>query len=645
MSDEERTDTDEILSSGDLIGDGKYKILSLVGAGGMGKVYKAKHTLLGRTVAIKVLHPGLGSDAKIEARFLREARATSRLDHRNAMQVLDFGSEKRGERTRLLYIVMEFIQGHELTDTLNLEGPLTTDRIAQLMSQVCAALFMAHEEGIVHRDLKPENIMIVVSEDDDGRTVERVKVCDFGIAKLQSSGEYDGDPGTKLTEAGEIFGTPPYMSPEQARGKKMDARSDIYSLGVVLFEMGTGRLPFVGENMMGILTQHLTDLPPNPRDIYPEIDPRLEQIILKCLEKEPESRYQSVRDLRVELQNLLSQRPASTPSMSGVDLGRAETLRADSGPSGLTQTAPMQTADPSNGAKTAPFDMSQGPRAEEKRNSRLPLLIVILVLLVLGVAGAMVYMQSPSDVARDRGSVTTKTRSTNEILSTASGDAGGEVDTASDTAVARVDTKKADGGATIALPEQDSDPAQSPGSSKRRRPRNRKETVDDSATEPSKKTETPTQPEPVVEEKPVVEPVAQPIPEPTPAIEPPPKPKPTPTPAKSASLDARVGTSLVSVRGSLPKAPIKRGVGRVTNAYRACYRQAATRAGRDWSGQVSVKFTIDVDGRAREPKASGGGLPGLDSCVRGATSKVRSSTRPDTGTVQIEVNVRFTPVD
>jgi len=633
MNEVDRNSSGELLRVGDLLADGKYEVLALVGSGGMGQVYRARHTVLRRIVAIKVLHPGMTADPKVEARFLREARATSLLEHRNSMQVLDFGAEKREDGSRLLYIVMEFIEGRELSDVLGESGPLGTARIAELAAQTCAALFQAHEQGVIHRDLKPENIMIVDHVDDDGRPVERIKVCDFGIAKIQSSEEYDSGKGSKLTEAGEVFGTPFYMSPEQARGKKLDARSDIYSLGVVLFELATGKLPFVGENVMGILTQQITDQPPHPSEINPAVDPALEQVILRCLEKDPDRRYQSVRDLRRELLMMSGSRDIPSPSL----LEAAPTVRAS------TPTAAVSAM-----AETAPLELSETPptATPAAKPGRSGLWIALAVLLVGGGGvGAYVYLSSepepadePETVSRahDEGAKPVQPRVEPEPSASAKTSAGSSSSNVEEPEPTPEPEPEAE-------PEPEPEPEQAGTSAskagkkkKKKKPKGATGAVEEAAPEPdpsasaeatagssSSKDETP---------------APAPTPEPAPVVE---TPKPEPVPAPK--LEASVSASVVSVQGSLPQGPIKRGLKRVVDDYRACYRKAARSAGRDWSGKVNVGFIIDVDGRARSASASGGGLPGLDGCVRSASSRIRSSSRPDTGTVKVQVSVRFTP--
>jgi len=278
----------------------KYSIESAIGSGAAGAVYRATHRELRRTVALKVLHPRYQQDPHFMKSFRGEALAASQIDHPNVMRVLDFGQEPDG----LVYIVMEFLSGRTLQSLLDEERRLQTDRAVEIMIQVCAALSVAHDNGIIHRDIKPDNIMLVPSRNDEGGTFELVKVCDFGIAALQNPTREDQDLVSLLSE-NIIAGTPEYMSPEQARGSEVDARSDVYAAGICLYELVTGRPPFLGENAAEILVKQLEEQPRSPSQIIKGLDPLVEEIILRAIQKEPLKRQQSARELRVELKEML----------------------------------------------------------------------------------------------------------------------------------------------------------------------------------------------------------------------------------------------------------------------------------------------------------------------------------------------------
>ena len=282
------------------IADGKYAILSAIGSGAAGAVYKATHRELRRTVAIKVLHPHYQKDPHFMKSFRGEALAASQLDHPNVMRVLDFGQEPDG----LVYIVMEFLSGRTLQSLLDEERRLQPDRAVEIMIQVCAALSVAHDNGIIHRDIKPDNIMLVPSRNDEGGTFELVKVCDFGIAALQNPTREDAELGL---DDGSIAGTPEYMSPEQARGSEIDARSDVYACGICLYELVTGRPPFLGENAAEILIKQLDEMPRPPSQLLKGLDSLIEEIILRAIQKEPQKRQQSARELRVELKDVIAE--------------------------------------------------------------------------------------------------------------------------------------------------------------------------------------------------------------------------------------------------------------------------------------------------------------------------------------------------
>lgn len=276
---------------GTLMAD-RYRILEVLGRGGMGVVYKAKHELMGRLVAIKMLLPTLVSDDVQVARFQREARAASRMNHPNIIGLHDFGLTQDG----LPYIVMDYLEGRSLSDVIKESGQVGISRTVHIFVQICDALDHAHRLGIIHRDLKPGNVMLVTNDQD----LDFVKVVDFGIAKLTSGCDEDAQ---RLTSTGEIFGSPVYMSPEQCGGSELDARSDVYALGCVLYETLTGKLPFVGKTIMETITRQIQFDPPSFNVCRPDlyIPEWLENVVFTAVQKDPAKRYQSMEAMRDEL--------------------------------------------------------------------------------------------------------------------------------------------------------------------------------------------------------------------------------------------------------------------------------------------------------------------------------------------------------
>jgi serine/threonine protein kinase len=268
--------------------DGQFQILQKIGSGGMGSVYKAAQPAMNRMVAVKILHKKLVNRKDLMSRFRREARAMSHLTHPNTVKVLLYGELDDGS----LYIVMEYLEGKNLNQVVRKEGPMPVERAIPILIQVCGALQEAHLQGIVHRDLKPENIFLSTN----GGLKDFPKVLDFGLAKVT---ERELRPGSvMLTQEGMVFGTPEFMSPEQAQGKVLDARSDIYSLATILYELLTGKLPFDAKSPMEFIQLHVTK-PPIPLDervpgkTFP---PGLAGVIGKALEKKPEDRYASAAE-------------------------------------------------------------------------------------------------------------------------------------------------------------------------------------------------------------------------------------------------------------------------------------------------------------------------------------------------------------
>lgn len=277
----------------------KYKVESVIGRGGMGVVYKAKHLILDRYFAIKVLHPYLASDSRNRKRFQREAQAASRLTHPNLATVFDWDLLENG----CPYLVMYYIEGFKLSEIIDMRETFALELWLSLFVQMCDGLVHAHSVGVIHRDLKPGNIIIT-----EGQHKECfVKIIDFGIAKLLY--EYEKTSTSKdITKDGEVFGSPPYMSPEQCLGRVLDTRSDIYSLGCVMYEALCGQPPFLGESLFETMHKQVHEMPKNFKEVGTklEIPSELESIVLKTLEKEPDKRYQSMQKLKVDLENVLS---------------------------------------------------------------------------------------------------------------------------------------------------------------------------------------------------------------------------------------------------------------------------------------------------------------------------------------------------
>jgi serine/threonine protein kinase len=264
----------------------KYLIEQLIKRGGMGAVYRGKHVLMDKTVAIKVLRPSLAGDDVIVARFSREAKAASRISHPHAVSVTDFGEAENG----VVFLVMEYLDGRTLKDIIRSEGPMPLARVAEITRQVSGALDAAHQQGVVHRDLKSDNIMLSQTNGGDW-----AKVLDFGIAKIQQpEGARDHD----ITAPNLVIGTPQYMSPEQcSQTSPIDARSDVYSLGVIIYEMLSGRVPFTGESPTVIMMKQVQDPPPSILDARPDLPASVDSLIERALAKQPADRFQTAGEL------------------------------------------------------------------------------------------------------------------------------------------------------------------------------------------------------------------------------------------------------------------------------------------------------------------------------------------------------------
>ena len=384
--------------------DEKYRLEERLGIGGMGTVYRARHLLIDRAVAVKVLNQRFVEDEAARTRFRREARAAGRLQHTNAVTVTDFGESHDG----YVYLVMELLEGRTLRDVLAKEAPLDAARAVSLMMQISAAVAAAHEAGIIHRDLKPANIFIVQRAE----VPAVVKVLDFGIAKLAAEAFEDEDPLT-LTQVGAMIGTPRYMSPEQCDGAELTPAADVYSLGVILYEMLTGTVPFSGSTPLSIAMKHTSETPRNPRDFVSTIPPALEQMVLHTLEKRPQDRPANAAEFRKELlataerlglenaaltssPNMAALRDVGTESPSGrlvIDIARLRENRAASADvNEVTVLSPAQLArgNDANGFVPAVAEakryfprVSVSVSGTEKSKKRLNIIAAIVAAILL----------------------------------------------------------------------------------------------------------------------------------------------------------------------------------------------------------------------------------------------------------------------
>jgi serine/threonine-protein kinase len=305
---------------------GNYKVTQLLGEGGMGIVYLAEHPVIGRKVAIKVLHIALAKDTEVVARFFNEARAIHTIGHEHIVEILDFGQTGDGQP----YFIMEYLAGESMNERIS-RGAIPAPEVAEIADQICHALGAAHQKGIIHRDLKPHNVQLLGTS--HGQM--QVKLLDFGVAKILNLG--DGSQSVK-TRTGSLMGTPLYMSPEQCKGSgAIDHRTDIYSLGVMLFEMLAGRPPFVAEGVGELFAKHMLEAPPQLAELAPDAPPAMVAAVMRALAKDPDRRFANMEDFRRALLGEAAVEAAPVPA----EPGRARSYRSSPGATGA---APAQTS-------------------------------------------------------------------------------------------------------------------------------------------------------------------------------------------------------------------------------------------------------------------------------------------------------------
>jgi len=341
---------------------GRYRLKHLIANGGMAEVWEAVDDILGRPVAVKILHSHLAEDESFRERFRREAIAAARLAHPGVVATFDTGVDGA-----ITFIVMELVNGQTLRQALNETGPMAPGRVVHIGAQVADALDYAHKAGVVHRDIKPANILLC----SDGR----LKVADFGIAKaVEESEPSRPDPAEALTGTGSIVGTAQYLSPEQVEGRAVDGRTDVYALGVVLYEMLCGRPPFSGETDMAVALQHVTTEPPGLRQVSAGVPPALERVVQTAMAKGPAARYQSAADLETALLS--------------VDLGAQEATNVVAQPPQYVDPPSSQHVAPAGAADTPPHGIPP-TFARSKRRWVVPAVAIIAVVLTLGVVGIL----------------------------------------------------------------------------------------------------------------------------------------------------------------------------------------------------------------------------------------------------------------
>ncbi|WP_299294993.1 Stk1 family PASTA domain-containing Ser/Thr kinase [uncultured Mobiluncus sp.] len=386
------------MSQSDRIIGGRYEISQLIGRGGMAEVHIGTDTRLNRIVAIKILRQDLARDPVFQARFRREAQSAANLNHPSIVAVYDTGEEtitaSDGAEIKVPYIVMEYVEGHTVRELLTDGNPVPLEEAVEIVSGVLDALEYAHHQNLVHRDIKPGNVMIT--------TTGKIKVMDFGIARALS------DSQATMTQTDAVVGTAQYLSPEQARGEQVDARSDLYSAGCLLFELLTGQPPFKGDSAVAVAFQHVSQLPPLPSSIAPDIPESLDRVVMKALAKDREDRYPDAAHMRADLQASLRGGNVAAPATS---TWTAPLVGDTTG--ATTVLPPVNQGYPSNygtarsnamsaaGQTTQTLEATDPAQNHRGKTNKKPLIIVIVLLAILAVLGLGYWLVFSGDKPTD----------------------------------------------------------------------------------------------------------------------------------------------------------------------------------------------------------------------------------------------------
>jgi serine/threonine protein kinase len=605
----------------------KYTIESVVGTGAMGTIYRARQIALDKSVAVKVLHHTLAQDPSFVDRFKIEAFSASRLEHPNSLRVLDFGKDDE-----LLYLVMEYVEADNLLSIMQKEWPFEDERVAQITSQALAALAKAHDVGIVHRDLKPENILVLRGTDDEGNPIDIVKVCDFGIAKLAVPVESSHPFAPHQTTEGVIVGTPDYMSPEQARGEDVDGRSDLYSMGIVLYHLLAGKTPFDSDTPLGIAVQHVSQDPIPPSAIR-KVHPELEAVCLRAMSKKPEDRHQSAREMRRAV-------------LAAVGVGAPYVASALPVPTPTKGMAPVQ-ARPRFATSTAPGeidlhedDIDETPMPVETPNFR-PRRIPLMAVAILGVA----TVAASAVIAQRPGSGLFGSR---EVHSTTVALTPGPQES-NPAAIAPLPLQAP----APALTEEGPRPSASrpiearpTGTRRANQPTSASKRAADLAA-PSTALSAATEPEPT--SAPVIEASAPPpaTVETTVGATPSSPPRAQipvePTPAPAAVDPGRASVAIGNITTSSGISGLKVRTAIAHAPFAACYKTALSKRPSGAAVQGALKIDIDLSGHVVGASLSeDGNLPGLRACVESAARSVKVR-EVDTGDGAATIQLTFSP--